>query len=179
MQFAIFPTMKRVVMGCLCAGTLAAVACADGPGIPTSPSAESPTSPSTSADAMSLAASSPRSGDFQLTKECSTYTGEAGDHCTVIASDLKAIEIGTTFVYEQAVVNRVLDSSVVLDPPGPGNNQAVGRCRLDLATGLGRCTFTGGTGKFSHFDGSAAVSCPAAEAPNCTVVGTYSFTPGD
>src|SRR5687768_2128500 len=119
MQFA---TMKRVVMGCLCAGTLVAAGCADGGGVPTGPSAESSTSPSTSANAPSLAASSPRSGDFQLTKECSTYTGQAGDHCTVTVSNLKAIEIGTTFTYEQAVVNGVLDSDIVLDPPGPGNN---------------------------------------------------------
>ena len=40
MKFAIFLTMKRVVIGCLCgAGALAAVACADGRGVPTSPSA--------------------------------------------------------------------------------------------------------------------------------------------
>jgi len=40
MKFAICLTMKRVVIGCLCgAGALAAVACADGRGVPTSPSA--------------------------------------------------------------------------------------------------------------------------------------------
>jgi hypothetical protein len=176
MQFA---TMKRVVMGCLCAGTLVAAGCADGGGVPTSPSVDIPSGPNTTAAEPSLAASSPRSGDFQLTKECSTYTGQAGDHCTVTVSNLKAIEIGTTFVYEQAVANGVLDSDIVLDPPGPGNNQAFGHCRLDLATGLGQCTFTGGTGKFTHFGGSAAVSCPPTSAPNCSVEGTYSFTPGD
>jgi hypothetical protein len=174
-----FATMKRVVMGFLFAGTVAAAACADGRGVPTSPSAETQTGPNTSAAAPSLAASSPRSGNFQLTKECSTYTGQAGDHCTVTVSDLKALEIGTTFVYEQAVVGGVLDSDIVLDPPGPGNNQAFGHCRLDLATGLGQCTFSGGTGKFTHFSGSAVVSCPATSAPNCTVEGTYSFRPNN
>jgi hypothetical protein len=172
-------SMKRVVMGCLCAVTLAAGACADGRESPTSPSAENPTAPSTSADAPSVAASSPRSGDFKLTKECSTYTGQAGNHCTVTVSDLKEIEIGTTFTYEQAVVNGVLNSDIVLDPPGPGNNQAFGHCRLNLATGLGQCTFSGGTGKFTHFGGSAAVSCPADDVPNCSVEGTYSFKPGN
>jgi hypothetical protein len=40
MKFAIVLTMKRVVIGCLCGtGALAAVACADGRGVPTSPSA--------------------------------------------------------------------------------------------------------------------------------------------
>jgi hypothetical protein len=156
-----------------------AAGCADGGGVPTRPSAASPTSPSTSADAPSVAASSPRSGNFQLTKECSTYTGQAGDHCTVTVSNLKAIEIGTTFTYEQAVVNGVLDSDIVLDPPGPGNNQAFGHCRTDLTTGFGQCTFSGGTGKFTHFRGTAAVSCPADDVPNCSVEGTYSFTTGD
>jgi hypothetical protein len=154
---------------------LATIGCADHPG-PASPSA---TSPSAIADAPSLAASAPRSGAFQLTKECSTYSGHAGDHCTVIASDLKAIEVGTRFVYAQPVVNGVLDSSIVLDPPGPGNNKASGHCRLDLTTGLGLCTFSGGTGKFTWFQGSADVSCPAVAAPNCAVEGTYSFSPRD
>jgi hypothetical protein len=167
---------------------LGAVACADRPGIPTSPSATAPasslaaTAPSNEgtaqqADAPSLSASSARSGAFQLTKECSTYTGQAGDHCTVIASDLKAIEVGTRFVYAQAVVNGVVDSSVVLDAPGPGNNKAFGHCRLDLATGLGLCTFSGGTGKFTWFHGSADVSCLGG--PDCAVDGTYNFSPHD
>ena len=164
---------------------LAAVACADRPG-PTSPSATAPVSSFAATapgdegtahqgDAQALSASSTRSGAFHVTKECSTYTGQAGDHCTVIASDLEAIEVGTRFVYAQAVVNGVLDSSVVLDPPGPGNNKAFGHCRLDLATGLGLCTFSGGTGKFTWFGGSADVSCP--DGVNCAVEGTYSFSP--
>ena len=160
--------------------TLAVVACADGGGIPTSPSATntSATSPSASADAQALVASSPRSGDFHVTKACPTYTGLAGDHCTVTASDLKAIELGTRFVYLEAVDdNGVLDSDIELDPPGPGHNKAFGHCKLVGEIGL--CTFSGGTGKFTHFHGSAAVSCPAAEFPNCTVEGTYNFSPGN
>ena len=169
---------------------LTTVACADGPTVPTSPSATAPAfslaapaphdeKTAQQAAGPSLSASSTRSGDFHVTKECSTYTGLARDHCTVIASDLKAIEVGTKFVYEQAVVNGVLDSSVFLDPPGPGNNKAFGHCRLDLATGVGLCTFSGGTGKFTWFHGIADVSCPAEAAPNCAVEGTYSFRPHD
>jgi hypothetical protein len=117
--------IQRVVIGCLCAVALAALACADGPEALTTPSATTPSITATApqADAPSLSASSTRSGAFHVTKECSTYTGQAEDHCTVIGSDLKAIEVGTRFVYEQAVVNGVLDSSVILDPPGPGNNK--------------------------------------------------------
>ena len=177
--------MKLVILLTMLAG----VACADRPG-PTSPSATAPVSSlaatapgdegtAQQADAQALSASSTRSGAFHVTKECSTYTGPAGDHCTVIASDLKAIEVGTRFVYAQAVVNGVLDSNVVLDPPGPGNNKAFGHCTLVLATGVGFCTFSGGTGKFTHFQGSADVLCPAEAAPNCAVAGTYSFSPHD
>jgi hypothetical protein len=181
MKLTISLPIQRVVVGCLCAVALAAGACADGPEAPTTPSATAPGIMATApqADAPSLSASSTRSGAFHVTKECSTYTGQAGDHCTVIASDLKAIEIGTRFVYAEAVVNGVLDTSVVLHPPGPGNNKASGHCRLDLATGLGLCTFSGGTGKFTWFQGSAEVSCPASAAPNCAVEGTYSFSPRD
>jgi hypothetical protein len=140
MRFAIFPTLKRAVTGCLATWALAAVACVDGRAVPTSPSATAPVSGLTAigneetvspAVAASASASSARSGAFHLTKECSTYTGQAGDHCTVIASDLKPIEVGTRFIYAQAVLNGVLDSSIVLDPPGPGNNKAFGHCRLD------------------------------------------------
>jgi hypothetical protein len=80
---------------------------------------------------------------------CSTYTGRAGDYCTVIPSDLKAIELGTRFVYAQAVVNGVLDSSIVLDPPGPGNNKAFVLWR---------------DREVHRFQASADVSCPTGEA---------------
>jgi hypothetical protein len=181
MKLTICLPIQRVV-GCLCAVALvAAIACADGPKAPTTPSATAPgiTATAPEADAPSLSASSPRSGDFHLTKACPTFTGQAGDHCTVIASDLKALEIGTRFVYADAIdANGLLDSDIVLDPPGPGNNQAFGHC-IFPAGEIGQCAFSGGTGKFSHFNGSAVVTCRAADAPNCTVEGTYSFTPGD
>jgi hypothetical protein len=176
-KFVTVLSMKRVVMGCLCAGTLVAAGCADGGGVPTGPSAESPSSPNTSTAAPSLAASSPRSGDFLLTKACPTFTGQANDHCTVTASDLNAIEIGTLFVYADAVdANGLLDSDITLEPPGPGNNRAFGHCIFPPGE-IGQCTFSGGTGKFTHFSGSAVVTCRLANAPNCTVEGTYSFQP--
>jgi hypothetical protein len=180
MKFTICLPIQRVVVGSLCAMALTAVACADGPGAPAAPSATASGNTATAqqADAPSLSPSSTRSGAFHLTKECSTYTGQAGDHCTVIASDLPAIELGTRFVYLMAAdVNFNVDSDIELDPPGPGNNKALGHCKTVGETGL--CTFSGGTGKFTHFHGSAAVSCPAAAAPNCTVEGTYSFSPRD
>ena len=69
----------------------------------------------------------------------------------------------------------MLDTDVTLDPPGPGDNQAFGHCRLDLASGVGLCTFSGGTGKFTHFEASAAVS--SLGRPKWAWNGTYSFDP--
>ena len=51
-----------------------------------------------------------------------------------------------------------LDSDVVLDPPGPGNNTAFGHCAVNLGDGTGRCTWSGGTGKFTWFHASVDVS---------------------
>jgi hypothetical protein len=128
----------------------------------------------------SSSTSSARSGTFNLIKECSNYAGRAGDSCTVTSSDLKAIEVGSRFVYAQAAGAASLDSDIVLDTPGGGNNKAFGHCVLDFGTdvSVGLCTFSGGTGKFSWFHASARVTCPTG-SPNCAVEGTYSFSPRD
>lgn len=185
MKFAMSATVKRVVIGCVCATVLAAVACAEGP---TGPSASAAvfglltTAPGTDgtvgkAVAPWVSASSPRSGDLHVTKECSEYHGAAGDFCTITASNVKAIEIGTRVVYAQAAGATALDSDVVLDTPGPGNNKAFGHCHLEFATLTGLCTFSGGTGKFTHLKASANVSCPGGL--DCALDGTYSFSPRD
>ncbi|HET9360430.1 MAG TPA: hypothetical protein VFO58_11810 [Vicinamibacterales bacterium] len=165
--------MKLVAILCLAGGALAAVACADGPGIPTSPSA-------TAGAAGASLAAAPRSGDLHVTKECTEYTGLAGSFCTITSSNVKAIEVGSRVVYAQALGATTLDSDVVLDTPGPGNNKANGHCALDLVTGLGLCTFDGGTGKFNGFTATAHVSPPTAADPeNWHWDGTYSFDPRD
>ena len=64
-----------------------------------------------------------------------------------------------------------LDSNLVLD--GPGNNDAYGHVVLNLSTGLGILTFTGGTGRFSGFQAKVNVTCAAT----CAWDGSYSFTP--
>ncbi|HET9194557.1 MAG TPA: hypothetical protein VFO21_16860 [Vicinamibacterales bacterium] len=162
--------IQRAVIGCFCIGVLAAVGCTDG---------SLPVSPSAGPGASSLAASFPRSGDLDVTKECSTYTGHAGDVCTITSSNVEEIEVGSTIVYARDAdfSTLSLDSDVVLDPPGPGNNTAFGHCNLSLVTGIGLCTFSGGTGKFTHFHGSANVSYLGG--PNYAWDGTYSFGPRD
>jgi len=111
-------------------------------------------------------------------KECSTYTGAAGSFCTITVSNLAQIEVGSKVVYASAAGAASLDSEVVLDLPGPGNNAASGHCHLQFETGLGLCTFSGGTGKFTWFEATADVSCPKG-ATSCAVDGTYRFTPHD
>jgi hypothetical protein len=171
--------MRFVVIGCLCGGALAAVGCADGRGVPAGPSATGAVS-GLAAVAPSSSAS-PRSGELQVTKECSGYTGGAGSFCTITSSNVKAIEVDSRILYLQPdQLGTPSGSDVVLDPPGPGNNKAFGHCALDLATGLGLCTFSGGTGKFTGFSATAHVSPPTLEDPeNWHWSGTYSFSPGD
>jgi hypothetical protein len=122
-----------------------------------------------------LSVSSPRSGALHVEKECSEYTGQAGSFCTITSSSLKQIEVGSRIVYAQAAGAASLDSDVILDPPGPGNNIAFGHCALEFATGVGLCTFSGGTGKFTWFQASVAVSHLGGN--NWAWDGTYSFSP--
>ena len=93
--------MKFVVIACLGAGALAAVGCADGHGLPTSPSASAAvsslaaTAPGNEgaarpAGASSLSAS-PRSGILQVTKECSGYTGGAGSFFEHLSQGIKEV----------------------------------------------------------------------------------------
>ena len=164
--------MKFVVVGCVCAGALVAVGCADGRGLPTSPSATAALSGS-AAVAPSLSAS-PRSGDLRVTKECSGYTGGAGSFCAITSSNVKAIEVDSRIIYLQPdQLLTPLGSDVVLDTPGPGNNTAFGHCSL----ALGVCTFSGGTGKFRGFNATVQVSYLGGFDWGWD--GTYSFNPGD
>jgi len=156
----------------MCAGALVASACADGPAGVAGPSATA-----TGNGISVLSASSPRSGDLRVTKECSDYHGVPGEFCTITTSTVKAIEVGSRVIYAQAATAAGVDSDVVLDTPGPGNNQAFGHCKLVAATGRGLCTFDGGTGKFTGFHASAAVSYLGGF--DWLWDGTFSFNPQD
>jgi len=132
--------------------------------------------------AMAAAASEsfPRSGVLHVTKECTEYSRLAGGFCTITSSNIDEIEVGSKVVYAIASGPAVLDSDVALDPPGPGNNTAFGHVVLALAAGHGTVTFSGGTGKFTHFNASVAVSRVGAPAlKTWSWDGTYSFSPRD
>ena len=150
-------SMKRVVLGGLCIAALVSTT-----------------------GAPSVSASSGRSGKLHVTKECSEYTGAAGDWCTFTVSNISQLPVGTKVLYSQAagVPAGLLDSNVVLDA-GDGN-RAVGRCTLDLATGLGLCTFYEGTGQLAGFEARAEVTCPSRDgrAEDCDWDGTYGFNQG-
>lgn len=115
-----------------------------------------------------------RSGELHVTKECSAYTGMAGSYCTITSSNIKQIQPGSRVVYANAAGATSLDTDVILYPPGPGNNKAYGHVTLNLQTGTGTVTFSGGTGKFTHFHGTAAVSYLGG--PNWAWNGTYHFS---
>jgi len=115
-----------------------------------------------------------RSGALHVTKECSEYLGRAGDHCTITSSNLKLITVGSRAVYEKAAsAAGSLDSDLVLYAAGRGNNTAFGHVVLDLATGRGVVTFSGGTGKFRGFH--ARVDVSPLGGPNFAWDGEYSF----
>ena len=131
--------------------------------------------PAPSIGVASVSASA-RKGDLHVTKECSQYNGAAGSFCTITSSNLTEILIGSRVFYDQAagIPTGLLDSNVVLDA-GNGD-RAVGRCTLDFSTGLGLCTFSDGTGRFTGFQARVEVSYLG---PDWAWDGTYSFTPRD
>jgi len=116
-------------------------------------------------------ASAARTKSLHVTKECSEYTGAAGSFCTITSSNFRRIPVGTRVYYDQAanVPAGLLDSNVVLDA-GDGN-RALGRCTLDLMTGLGLCTFADGIGNLAGFHARVAVDCTA----ECRWDGPYGF----
>jgi hypothetical protein len=112
-----------------------------------------------------------RSGDLHLSKECSAYTGAAGDHCTIISSNIEEITVGTKVIYADAAGEGTLDTDVKLDD-GSGD-VANGHVVLDLAADKGVVTFAGGTGRFVGFQADADVTTDADQLWHWE--GTYSF----
>jgi hypothetical protein len=119
---------------------------------------------------------SARSGALHVTKECHQYTGAAGSFCTITSSNLNAIKVGSNVIYASAAGDPTpgqLNSDLIID--GPGNNTAYGHVVLDISTGTGVVTFSGGTGVFTHFHAQVDVS--PLGWPNFAWDGTYSFNP--
>jgi hypothetical protein len=134
--------------------------------------------------APSLSTSSPRSGAVHLTKECSTYAGQAGDFCTIIASNVGQIPVGSRVFYLAAadLEQGTYDGDVELRVK-PGNVAFGHVVVTDLFstianTNIGNASFSGRTGRFTGFHAQIVVSVdidPLLADWN----GTYSFSPRD
>ena len=134
-------------------------------------------SSSRQADATKGGENSARRGALHLIKDCrGTYNGGALDFCTITASNIEQIKLGSTVVYQEAAAPPLLNSDVILYPPGSRNNLAFGKCALDFRSLLGHCDFTGGTGRLKWFNASLTVTCAAGI---CALDGTYSFSKND
>ena len=112
-----------------------------------------------------------RNGDLHLTKECSEYTGEAGSFCTITASNIEEITVGSKVIYALRAADGTLDTDITLDD-GSGD-VANGHVVLDLAADKGVVTFAGGTGRFTGFQAHADVTTDAEQMWHWE--GTYSF----
>ena len=132
---------------------------------------------SLSAGAPPVSASSARNGQLHVQKDCLGYSGSAGGHCRVTASNLAQIPAGSYIIYDQTAGTPagMLDSNVVLDDETGTGNRAVGRCTLDFSTGLGLCTFSDGTGQLAGF--TARVNVSSLGGKMWAWDGTYSFSP--
>ena len=97
-----------------------------------------------------------RSGDLDITKECSAYAGQADDFCTITSSNLDEITAGTKVIYADAPGGAILDTDIVLDA-GSGNS-ANGHVVLDLAANTGTVTISGGTGSLAGLKADADVT---------------------
>jgi len=118
-------------------------------------------------------ASSSGVGELHLKKECGEYKGLADQHCTITASNVKAIKVGSRVVYLQPMGATSLDSDIVL-VVGPGS-YALGHVVLDLATGTGEVSLSGGAGPFASFHAKARVSPPGVGETEWSWDGRYSF----
>ena len=159
--------MRFVVIGCLCGGVLAGIGCADGRGIPTSPSANAAVS-GLAATMPGTAGTSPHAV-LLLTKTC-----DAIDHCTVITSSSGPLPVGSDVNYFGPLLEARTTSRIRVTTPGGGT--ADGHCSVSYETGTGRCVITGGTGALAGLRAILEVSSDA-DFVVFTWQGRYHFEP--
>ncbi len=112
---------------------------------------------------------------LHVTKDCSSFTGSIPSYCTVTASNLGAIPVGTKIFYYGPVLGPNFLSSVAVIRAGRGN-RAVGYCSAIYSPYHGVCTFWKGTGTLEGFNASVDVS---ADSTGIHWDGTYLFAPSD
>jgi len=156
-----------MAIGCLCAGMLAAVGCAEGRGIPTSPSAIGAGS-GLAATVPGTAGTAPH-GVLLLTKTC-----DAIDHCTVITSSSGPFPLGSDVNYLGPLLEARTTSRILVTTPG--GDTADGHCSVSYRTGTGTCVITGGTGTLAGLHANLEVSSDASFTV-FTWEGRYHFAP--
>ncbi|MEO8882365.1 MAG: hypothetical protein ABI377_02950 [Devosia sp.] len=90
-------------------------------------------------------AAAPAMNPMSITKECSKFTGHAGDFCTITKSSVAAIPVGAKVFYYGPSLGPTLLSSTVLIDAGNGTT-AIGYCNVDLPKASGVCSFWAGSG---------------------------------
>jgi len=113
---------------------------------------------------------------FHATKDCSGYKGGVGAFCTIRSSNVKAVKVGSKIFYFQQSSKTALDSDIVVYV-GPGT-VATGHCFLRLATGIGLCTLSDGTGTLAGFHLRVRVTADHTVPNLWHWDGTYSFGNG-
>jgi hypothetical protein len=100
-----------------------------------------------------VAVAAPTAYPIHLVKDCSTYNGDNPSLCTISASDLRAIPVGTKVWYRGPVLTNsyFLSSNVTLEEVD--GSAATGYCIFDAraSESTGLCTFWAGTGALTGF----------------------------
>jgi hypothetical protein len=120
-----------------------------------------------------VSASPPQTGALHIAKDCSNYTGAAGDYCTIVSSNVDAIKPASRVYYLEALQGDSYDGDVMLYA-GRGN-AAFGHCKVNYTASTGRCIFTGGVGRFRSFFADVAVSADPTNPAGALWNGTYIF----
>ena len=133
---------------------------------------------SLSTGAVPSAAEPPRSGQLHIEKDCGIKTNPANT-CQIVNSSLDQLPAGSLIFYDQptggpAIGMGVLDSNIFIYVKS--GDWAVGRCTLDLNTGLGVCTLSYGSGPLATISVKANVSHQPGTA-RFNLDGTYTFNP--
>lgn len=113
---------------------------------------------------------------LHATKDCSGFTGLVGAYCTIRSSNVKALKAGSKIFYFQQASKTALDSDIVIYA-GPGN-VTTGHCLLRLASGIGLCTLSDGTGTLAGFHARVRVTADHTVPNLWHWDGTYSFSNG-
>jgi hypothetical protein len=93
----------------------------------------------------------PRGGTLHVEKECSQYTGKPGSFCTITSSNFKLIAVRSKIVYATADPR---ETDLTVYSKGA---KAFGHVIVNPKTGIGKVTFSRGTGPLKRFKANLVV----------------------